>query len=74
MVSFLVGQTISRVLNVLDALDRHNFDKVELSGNMESLYNKVFGPSQNKDNADVSRMNRVGHDQNGCHSADNFFN
>ena len=36
------GFTISRVLNVLQDLDRHNFDVMEFDSSIDTLYNKVF--------------------------------
>ena len=32
----------TRVLQVLEALDRHSFDRVDLTNNIDSLYNKIF--------------------------------
>ncbi|XP_060562886.1 mediator of RNA polymerase II transcription subunit 12-like protein [Ruditapes philippinarum] len=43
------GYTMGKVLNVLDMLDRHNFDKVESNNCLDSLYNKIFTVTQNKD-------------------------
>ena len=43
---------MSKVLNVLDTLDRHNFDKVESNNCLDSLYNKIF-MNQNKDPNEV---------------------
>ncbi|KAL3848034.1 hypothetical protein ACJMK2_018917 [Sinanodonta woodiana] len=43
------GFTISKVLDVLDTLDRHNFNKVEVNNCLESLYNKIFSINQNKE-------------------------
>lgn len=39
-----VEQTVNGLLNVLDALDRHMFDKVNSSNSLETLYHKVFVP------------------------------
>jgi len=36
------GIVTTRVLQVLEALDRHSFDRVDLSNNIDSLYNKIF--------------------------------
>lgn len=33
------------MLAVLEALDRHSFDRVDSGNNLDVLYNKVFGPS-----------------------------
>lgn len=44
---------MSKVLNVLDTLDRHNFDKVESVNCLDSLYHKIFTNSQNKDGNEV---------------------
>lgn len=43
-----VEQTVNRLLNVLDTLDRHMFDKVNSSNSLETLYHKVFVPLPNK--------------------------
>ena len=40
------GFTISRVLNVLEDLDRHNFDVVEVDSSIDTLYAKVFASAQ----------------------------
>jgi mediator of RNA polymerase II transcription subunit 12 len=45
---------MGKVLNVLDMLDRHNFDKVESNNCLDSLYNKIFTVTQNKDGNEVS--------------------
>ena len=34
----------SRVLQVLETLDRHSFDKVDTTNNLDSLYVKIFSP------------------------------
>ncbi|KAL7990916.1 hypothetical protein Chor_014346 [Crotalus horridus] len=44
------GVTISRVLHTLEVLDRHCFDRSDSSNSMESLYNKIFWGTHNKDN------------------------
>uniref|UniRef100_A0A8C6N8Y5 Uncharacterized protein n=1 Tax=Melopsittacus undulatus TaxID=13146 RepID=A0A8C6N8Y5_MELUD len=48
------GVTISRVLNTLEVLDRHCFDRSDSSNSMETLYNKIFWANQNKDNQEVA--------------------
>ncbi len=45
----ILGDTISRVLNVLDTLDRHNFDKVENGVSIDSLYQKIFSTEKTKE-------------------------
>jgi mediator of RNA polymerase II transcription subunit 12 len=45
------GAIISHVLHVLEALDQHNFDKVEASCSLDSLYHKVFGGNHSKDSS-----------------------
>jgi hypothetical protein len=47
---------MTRVLSVLDTLDRHNFERAESNNCLDSLYNKIFHPSHTKDNADVSHF------------------
>ncbi|ODN03528.1 Mediator of RNA polymerase II transcription subunit 12-like protein, partial [Orchesella cincta] len=44
------GTTLQKVLSVLDALDRHSFDKVEAGSSLETLYSKIFPNPPNKDN------------------------
>ena len=44
------------MLDVLDTLDRHNFDKVENNNSLDSLYNKIFAVSQAKDGTEVSAL------------------
>ncbi|KAK8778545.1 hypothetical protein V5799_020115 [Amblyomma americanum] len=39
------GTTITRVLGVLDALDRHSFDRVDATNSLDTLYSKVFAKS-----------------------------
>lgn len=39
------GVTTSRVLAALDALDRHAFDRMDISNCLDTLYAKVFLPS-----------------------------
>jgi len=36
------AQTTSRVLNALDALDRHCFDRTDAANNLDTLYNNIF--------------------------------
>uniref|UniRef100_A0A8C6Y1A0 Mediator complex subunit 12L n=1 Tax=Naja naja TaxID=35670 RepID=A0A8C6Y1A0_NAJNA len=48
------GVTISRVLHTLEVLDRHCFDRSDSSNSMESLYNKIFWGTHNKDNQEVA--------------------
>lgn len=43
------GQTTAKVLNALDALDRHSFDKTDPSNNLDSLYSKIFTTPVAKD-------------------------
>lgn len=45
----MLGSTIQQVLNALDALDRHNFDKVDINNSLDSLYAKVFPSLGNKE-------------------------
>lgn len=44
------GMTISKVLSALDALDRHSFDRMDGTNSLDSLYGKIFTPTQ-KDNS-----------------------
>lgn len=49
----MAGNTITRVLEVLDTLDRHNFDKEDTLNSLETLYHKIFTANQTKDNSEV---------------------
>jgi len=53
------GYTMGKVLNVLDMLDRHNFDKVESNNCLESLYNKIFLANTQKDGNEVGVYTRL---------------
>ena len=54
MLNFLFpGLVISKVLQVLEILDRHNFDKVDTISPIDLLYNKVFGVLQCTDSNEV---------------------
>lgn len=39
---YYLGTVISRVLAVLDALDRHRFDKMDATNSLDTLYSKVI--------------------------------
>ncbi|CAH1781069.1 unnamed protein product [Owenia fusiformis] len=47
------GTTISRVLNLLDLLDRQNFEIADSSFPLDSLYSKMFNSPQAKDCNDI---------------------
>ncbi|XP_022102013.1 mediator of RNA polymerase II transcription subunit 12-like protein isoform X2 [Acanthaster planci] len=47
------GHTISRVLHVLELLDRHCFDRCDSTNCLDSLYNKIFNTPPNKDGSDM---------------------
>ncbi|GFR92708.1 mediator of RNA polymerase II transcription subunit 12-like protein, partial [Elysia marginata] len=44
-----VGHVMNKVLKVLDVLDQHNFDIVDSTHNMDSLYTKIFGIVNSKE-------------------------
>ena len=44
------GFTISKILQVLDKLDRQNFAKIEINHFLDTLYTEVFGVLQSKGN------------------------
>ncbi|XP_064639525.1 mediator of RNA polymerase II transcription subunit 12-like protein isoform X2 [Lineus longissimus] len=52
----LTGHTMTRVLSVLDTLDRHNFERAESNNCLDSLYNKIFHPPHSKDSADTQHV------------------
>ncbi|XP_071949352.1 mediator of RNA polymerase II transcription subunit 12-like protein isoform X1 [Antedon mediterranea] len=47
------GFTINRVLNTLEILDRHYFDRCDSNNSLDSLYHKIFSTNQSKDGSDV---------------------
>lgn len=40
-----------KILNVLDALDRHSFERIDQNNSLDTLYNKIFLPPNSKDNS-----------------------
>ncbi|XP_034328936.1 mediator of RNA polymerase II transcription subunit 12-like protein isoform X5 [Magallana gigas] len=50
------GNTITRVLEVLDTLDRHNFDKEDISNSLDTLYHKIFTATQTKDSTEEDEL------------------
>uniref|UniRef100_A0A4W3IBV9 Mediator complex subunit 12L n=1 Tax=Callorhinchus milii TaxID=7868 RepID=A0A4W3IBV9_CALMI len=48
------GFTISKVLHTLEVLDRHCFDRSDSSNSLDTLYHKIFGPSQSKDSQEIA--------------------
>lgn len=40
-----------KILNVLDALDRHSFERIDQNNSLDTLYNKLFLPPNSKDNS-----------------------
>lgn len=56
------GQTTAKVLNALDALDRHSFDKTDSNNNLDTLYSKIFTNNIVKEgNQTESRPENVSH-------------
>ncbi|XP_013408893.1 mediator of RNA polymerase II transcription subunit 12-like protein [Lingula anatina] len=49
-----IGFTISRILGALESLDRQNFERVEQTASLDTLYNKIFAAGQSKDQEPVS--------------------
>ena len=47
------GAMINRILDVLDALDRHNFNQVEGAGCLDVLYTQVFVPQPSVEDGEV---------------------
>ncbi|KAH9509032.1 Mediator of RNA polymerase II transcription subunit 12-like protein, partial [Bulinus truncatus] len=47
------GYIMSKVLKVLDVLDQHNFDIVDCTYNMDSLYTKIFSITQSKETGEA---------------------
>lgn len=52
------GATIQRVLNALDNLDRHSFNKVDVGNSLDTLYAKIF-PSINGKDQSLAGINTV---------------
>ncbi|XP_062609383.1 mediator of RNA polymerase II transcription subunit 12-like protein isoform X4 [Saccostrea cucullata] len=50
------GNTITRVLEVLDTLDRHNFDKEDTVNSLDTLYHKIFTANQVKDSSEEDEL------------------
>lgn len=50
MTVIVTGHTINKVLYVLEVLDRHNFDRVEVNNSLDTLYTKVFAVPHHKEN------------------------
>ena len=47
------GHTISRVLQTLEVLDRHCFDRCDASNSIDALYNKIFLNNQKQEAPEV---------------------
>lgn len=47
----LKGAKTIKILNVLDALDRHSFERIDQNNSLDTLYNKIFLPPNFKDNS-----------------------
>lgn len=55
-----VGALMSKVLQVLEALDRHSFDRVDSTNNIDILYSKIFpSVNGNKSNVDLASPEHV---------------
>lgn len=39
---------MQKILNTLDALDRHSFERVDLNNSIDTLYNSIFPPIPEK--------------------------
>ena len=50
------GHVMNKVLKVLDVLDQHNFDIVDSTYNMDSLYSKIFGIVNSKEAGEVGAL------------------
>lgn len=46
-----IGAKTIKILNVLDALDRHSFERIDQNNSLDTLYNKIFLPPNSKDNS-----------------------
>lgn len=55
-----------KILNVLDALDRHSFERIDQNNSLDTLYNKIFLPPNSKDSSNplisVSTENEISKD------------
>lgn len=48
------GLRTNKVLQALDALDRHSFERIDSTNSLDTLYAKIFTPTVVKDNANSS--------------------
>lgn len=46
----IIGSILQKVLSALDALDKHNFDKVDSSNSLDTLYSQIFPNPPVKEN------------------------
>lgn len=58
------GVTTVKVLNALDALDRHSFERVDASNSLDTLYTKIFpaaypNPKESPTNQEETRVQYV---------------
>lgn len=58
------GVTTVKVLNALDALDRHSFERVDASNSLDTLYTKIFpaaypSPKESPTNQEETRVQYV---------------
>ncbi|XP_050541697.1 mediator of RNA polymerase II transcription subunit 12 isoform X2 [Daktulosphaira vitifoliae] len=45
-----IGAKTMKILTVLDALDRHSFERIDQNNSLDTLYNKIFSSPNVKDN------------------------
>lgn len=58
------GVTTVKVLNALDALDRHSFERVDANNSLDTLYTKIFpaaypNPKESPTNQEETRVQYV---------------
>lgn len=46
-----LGAKTMKILNVLDALDRHSFERIDQNNSLDTLYNKLFSAPNSKDHS-----------------------
>jgi hypothetical protein len=55
----VAGVTTVKVLNALDALDRHSFERVDASNSLDTLYAKIFPAATSAKDKDSQEETRV---------------
>lgn len=63
---------MQKILNTLDALDSHNFERIDLNNSIDTLYNNIFPPIPEKQtNINSTNVNTNGRFTNKLSVANN---